>query len=654
MKVLPWSEVRNSVEIGSSDLRNHLDRLRPFVICDIPALVSVAEAGLPIGGRKNIRIQIPEGPTWSEGGNYRQLGILENTANAVHFQPRQDASKRNSSAYANGRPGFASQKPDYHERFGRPFRSDRAAMKKWQLGAGTHYAIFQNIGGLDGLGALKMVPEVGGFMLHRPGLNHGIVDPTQGRGRFRVRVFNSNCPTFRYSHHNNEHCAVHVPSDPEFLEMVYEIWGNILYGGYFKKPDMAIAMLFARLLGINIEHCSIVEMVNKKTFKKYYIICIGVSGWGKSESAEAPHMENGWLVIATKPNGKKIKIRIPDHHEFNLYGDDIAITRVVDGKKLARDFELYHFWRCDHIRSLETLRQMMFLYRRIAAPTIKLPATGLELGHDTLLPHHLQHGQNGKLSQKGQNPRFWVPLGPNEPFDEWGNPTGKGREEVEIDSEFYGYRAPIDDVVGPGILSPWQAALFGLDYPIGDRDSPSTMKEGMLDGEGPWSRGPFVIGEYVADATRTVEGIAESPDDTRILMPSNKLGKYHTGFGMIWAMRSRILEHGLEFAPSDLSPSGCLVHGREFKRLRAGTGSTSDVPVDCLRPSRQFSDDVARNGHRKHLAYYRKVAKWYLQKGGNNLHGWLRGICETMQEATIEDRSMDQLDEMLHPSNFEA
>jgi hypothetical protein len=449
-----------------------------------------------------------------------------------------------------------TDKPTYHERFGKdfdPVRSETLAWLKTQ-----DLAVFPFYAGQKGTGthALVIAPANCGFFALGLALLQGMIARDELPPNFSPKAIIYVAPTFRHTHFDGKQVVVH-----NRLDGMHELFSYNLYPGPSAKKG-----IYGVLLSIGERekwvtmHCSTVQVVTPYD-NRIVISHEGASGGGKSEMLEHIHRQaDGSLLIGKNVlNADTRSLVLPRACELRPVTDDMALCHPSfekgQGKLSLMDAEQAWFVRINHITQYGTDPHLEALTIRPPKPLLFL-SVDAHPGSTALIWEHVED-EPGKPCP---NPRVIIPrqVVPD---------VVQGAVDVDIRS--FGIRTPPCSDQRPSygiigifhLLPPALAWLWRLVAPRGHANPSIVQTEGMSS-EGVGSYWPFATGRRVDHANLLLEQILETPRVRYVLCPNQHIGVWGVGFMPQWLTREYLARRGgARFSNRTMKPSRCPLLG---------------------------------------------------------------------------------------------
>lgn len=449
-----------------------------------------------------------------------------------------------------------TDKPTFHQRFGKSFDSMRAETLEWMKS--QDLMIFPFLAGVEdrGTGAIVIAPANAGFFALGLALLQGILAPDQVPDDFAPKAVIYVAPPFRHTHLDGKQVVVH-----NRLEELHELFAYNLYPGPSAKKGIygVLLNLGEREKWITM-HCSTAKVVTP--YEQSIVISHeGASGGGKSEMLEPVHRQpdNTLKMGENIVTGETRSLTLPSSCNIIPVTDDMALcypsTDNSTGKLTVADAEDAWFVRVNHI---DKYGVDPHLERLTVTPEKPLLFLNIDAHPDStaLIWEHVED-EPGKPCP---NPRVIVPRDtvPN---------IHTGKTNVDIRS--FGVRCPPCTRQDPtyGILGilhllpPSLAWLWRLVAPRGHAN-PSIVDTGGMASEGVGSYWPFATGRRVDQANLLLDQIISSPAVRYVLVPNQHIGAWDVGFIPQWITRELLARRGgANFKRSQLTESRCPLLG---------------------------------------------------------------------------------------------
>ncbi len=449
-----------------------------------------------------------------------------------------------------------TDKPTYHERFGKPFDELRKETLEW---LGTQpLAMFPFRAGMVGKGkdALVIAPDNAGFFALGLALLQGMLGPEEVPEDFDPKAVIYVAPPYRHTEFAGKQVVVH-----NRLDTMHELFSYNLYPGPSAKKG-----IYGVLLNQGEEeqwltmHCSTVQVVTP--YETQIVISHeGASGGGKSEMLEQVHRQpDGSLRLGRNTvDGEIRELSLPQSCDLRPVTDDMALCHPsldrAKGKLGLMDAEDAWFVRVNHIT---------------------------EYGTDPHLEELTIHPREGLLFLNIQAPPQSTALIWDHIEDEPGKPCPNPRViiprqivpgivegAVEVDVRSFGVRCPACTHERPTygiigmfhLLPPALAWIWRLVAPRGHANPSIVETEGMSS-EGVGSYWPFATGRRVDQANLLLDQIVKTPKVKYVLIPNQHIGCWEVSFMPQWIAREFLARRGgAVFNDHQVKPSRCPLLG---------------------------------------------------------------------------------------------
>ncbi len=457
-----------------------------------------------------------------------------------------------------------SNKPRYHERFGKPFDELRQRTFDWLKQQDLAIFPFQAGAESKGLDAAVIAPANAGFFALGLAMLQGMLDDAGLPEHFHPRAIIYVAPVFRHTDFDGKQVVVHCRR-----EGLHELFSYNLYPGpSAKKGVYGVLINWGEQEGWVANHCSTVRVVTPYD-NTVTIMHEGASGGGKSEMLEHIHREaDGRLLLGRNTVTEEERhLVLPRGCELEPVTDDMALSQVPPAEQYERkltlvDAEDAWFVRVNHIDRYGTDPH---LERLTLEPDMPLLFLNIDAAPDSraLIWEHIEDEPGVPCP----NPRVIIPrdLVP-----------GVVHEPVTVDIRSFGVRTPPCTHDNPTygiiglfhVLPPGLAWLWRLVAPRGHANPSIVGTEGMTS-EGVGSYWPFATGRRVDQANLLYEQIQATTDTLFILCPNQHIGAWHVGFMPQWLAREYLARRGsARFRPDQLKPARCSLLGHIIRRLQ--------------------------------------------------------------------------------------
>ncbi len=506
-----------------------------------------------------------------------------------------------------------TDKPRFHEQFGRDFSSLReetfAWLKTQELG------LFPFFAGAPGKGAdaLVVAPANAGFFALGLALLQGILDQDQLPENFNPRAIIYVAPVFRHTYFGGRQMVVHDRSDNR-----HELFSYNLYPGpSAKKGIYGVLLSLGEREKWVTAHCSTVQVVTPYENK----VCImheGASGGGKSEMLEQVHREkDGSLLLGVNTQtGERRTLVLPRNCELRPVTDDMALCHPSlarrDGRLALMDAENGWFVRVNHIThyGVDPHLEEMTIHPKEPLLFLNIEA---QPGGTALIWDHIED-EPGKPCP---NPRVIVPRKAV---------PGIINGPVSVDIRSFGVRTPPCSKEHPSygilglfhLLPPALAWLWRLVAPRGHANPSIVATEGMSS-EGVGSYWPFATGRMVDQANLLLQQVVETSKVRYILCPNQHIGVWHTGFMPQWIAREYLARRGgARFTQEQVAPARCPLLGYALKSI---TVEGQTIPSIFLRveAQKEVGNDAYDLGALKLTEFFHQELEGFLHPDLNPL-----------------------------------
>jgi hypothetical protein len=532
-----------------------------------------------------------------------------------------------------------SDKPRFHERFGRPFSGVRQETFDWLSKQELAVLAFQT--GWNGIGAesLAVAPINAAFFALGLALLQGMIPLKEIREGFSPEVIIYVAPPFRHTLFGGKQIVVHNRQDP-----IHEIFSYNLYPGPSAKKGVYASLIHqGEEEGWVAAHCSAVQVVTPYD-NVVTIMHEGASGGGKSEMLEQPHrLPDGQLLKGRNlVTGERRYVEIPRTCDLHPVCDDMAMChpriQQDDGKLWIVDAEKGWFVRVNHITEYGVDSTLEKLTAQPPRPLLFLNVDAVPRGRALIWEH-----AEDRPGVRCPNPRVIIPRSivpdiVNEP--------------VGIDIRSFGIRTPPCTRENPSygivglfhILPPALAWLWRLVAPRGHAN-PSIVETEKMSSEGVGSYWPFTTGRKVRQANLLLEQIQRTPKVRYILVPNQHVGAWEVGFMAQWLARDYLARRGIaRFKADQIAPARCPLLGYALRSMR----------IEGTRVSHWFLEvntqpEIGDDGYDRGAAILREF-----------FHTHLRGFIESdllplgrrIIECCLADGSMAEYEHLLGKSGF--
>lgn len=474
---------------------------------------------------------------------------------------------------------FPTDKPRYHEQFGKNFSLLRAETFAWLKT--QKLALFPFFAGAPGKGAdaLVVAPSNAGFFALGLALLQGILDENEIPKEFNPRAIIYVAPVFRHTHFEGKQMVVHNRSENR-----HELFSYNLYPGpSAKKGIYGVLLSLGEREKWVTAHCSTVQVITPYE-NKITIMHEGASGGGKSEMLEQVHREkDGSLLLGTNlDSGERRTIVLPRNCDLRPVTDDMALCHPslarADGRLALMDAEQGWFVRVNHITHYGVDPHLEEMTVHPSEPLLFLNIEA-HPGSTALIWDHIQDTP-GKPCP---NPRVIIPRKAV---------PGIMNGPVSVDIRSFGVRTPPCSKEQPSygilgmfhLLPPALAWLWRLVAPRGHANPSIVQTEGMSS-EGVGSYWPFATGRMVDQANLLLHQIAETPKVRHVLCPNQHIGIWKTGFMPQWIAREYLARRGgARFSEDQVVPARCPLLGYALKSI---TVEGQTIPSILLRVEAQ-------------------------------------------------------------------
>lgn len=443
----------------------------------------------------------------------------------------------------------ATDKPTFHQRYGKSFDGLRAETLDWLKG--QELACFGFTAGMPGKGtdALVIAPANAGFFALGLAMLQGIINPEELPPDFEPKAIIYVAPPFRHSHLDGKQVVVH-----NRLEGMHELFSYNLYPGpSAKKGIYGVLLTLGEKEDWITMHCSAAQIVTPYD-NKVGIAHEGASGGGKSEMLELPHrQEDGTLLVGTNTvTGEQRSISMPQCCHIRPVTDDMALCHPSldkgNGKLTLMDAENSWFVRVNHITGYGTDPHME---KMTVQPDRPLLFLNIDSKPDStaLIWEHIEDAP-GKPCP---NPRVVVPCE---------SVPNIHRGSLDVDIRSFGVRCPPCTRENPTygimglfhLLPPALAWLWRLVAPRGHAN-PSIVDDGGMSSEGVGSYWPFATGRRVDQANLILKQILDNSKVKYILVPNQHIGAWDVSFMPQWLTREYLARRGgAHFDAENLQP----------------------------------------------------------------------------------------------------
>jgi hypothetical protein len=450
-----------------------------------------------------------------------------------------------------------TDKPTYHERFGKDFAGVREETFEWLKG--QDLAVFPFHAGMEGKGtdALVIAPANAGFFALGLSMLQGILTPDEIPESFAPRAVIYVAPPFRHTHFEGRQVVVH-----NRLESAHELFSYNLYPGPSAKKGI-YGVLAQHRRGRAMGHHALLHRAGHHPLRQ-----------------QDRHLARG---RQRRRQERDARTRPPPGRRFAPASDGTP-SPAKNACSPCRD-------PATCARSPTTWRSATRLWRRVAASSAssmpRMPGSSASTTSTTTAstrtwrkltihpPEPLLflnvEGQPGATSLIWEhtedapgvpcpNPRVIIPrkIVPN---------VVKGAVDVDIRS--MGVRTPpcTAELPSYGIigmfhkLPPALAWLWRLVAPRGHANPSIVATEGMSS-EGVGSYWPFATGRRVDQANLLLNQIIETPKVRYILTPNQHIGAWEVGFMPQWITREFLARRGgARFTEAQMKPSRCPLLG---------------------------------------------------------------------------------------------
>lgn len=459
-----------------------------------------------------------------------------------------------------------TDKPQFAERFGKPFATWRADIMAWLATQPLMLVPFRAGSRDQGYMALLVAPENCAFFAAGLADLQGMLAAEDVPPDFAPHAIIYVAPPFRHTHCDGKQVVVHC-REPERHE-VFSL--NLYPGPSAKKGVYGILLHMGSEEGWLTAHGSTVQVLTPYDM----IVTImheGASGSGKSEMLEYAHREtDGRLLVGVNVvTGERRRLTLPRGCELHPVTDDMALCQSTAEPRKQRlvvsDAEDAWFLRINHIEHYGTDPLLERLCTQPAEPLMFLNLYAVP--DATCLIWEPQEDAPGKPCP---NPRVIVP---RRLVDRIVNTP------VPVDVRSFGVRTPPCTAEAPTygiigllhILPPALAWLWRLVSPRGFAN-PSVTDTNGLSSEGVGSYWPFATGRRVEHANLLLKQIHDTPGTRYTLTPNQHIGAWKVGFMPQWIAREYLARRGGAYFPSEAlldsrcpllgwSPSQMLVEG---------------------------------------------------------------------------------------------
>ncbi len=478
---------------------------------------------------------------------------LRNGVAANYLEPYMRRRDPDCMLIGDDRP---TDKPTYHERYGKDFSYLRGETFEWLKS--QPLAFFPFIAGMPGKGmdAMVVAPANSGFFAMGLAMLQGLLEPEQVPDGFHPNAVIYVAPPFRHTHFQGKQIVIHNRG-----ERTHELFSYNLYPGPSAKKG-----IYGVLLNLGEEerwitmHCSTVRVVTPYG-NRLVIAHEGASGGGKSEMLEQVHrMDDGSLLIGRNVvSGEERTLTLPLTCELRPVTDDMALCHPSlnqqEGKLGLMDAEDAWFVRVNHIERYGTDPHLEAMTVHPKAPLLFLNIDALP-GSTGLIWEHIED-EPGKPCP---NPRLIIPRSAVDHVVEG---------PVNLDVRSFGVRCPPCTRENPTygiiglfhVLPPALAWLWRLVAPRGHANPSIVDTEGMSS-EGVGSYWPFATGRKVDQANLLLTQIEKTPSVSYVLIPNQHIGAWKTGFMPQWIAREFLARRGsARFMEEAVTPARCPLLG---------------------------------------------------------------------------------------------
>ena len=503
-----------------------------------------------------VSYDLPDGPPVLEATVVRvRNGIVVN-----YPEPYMRRRDPNCMLIADEKP---SDKPRFHDRFGRPFDVLRQETLDWL--AGQELAMFAFRTGRDHMGedAIAVVPTNAAFFAAALALLQGILPPKELSASFSPKTILYVAPPFRHTAFDGKQIVVHNRTDT-----VHEIFAYNLYPGPSAKKGIYGSLIhLGAEEGWVVAHCSVVKVVTPYD-NVITIMHEGASGAGKSEMLEQPHrLPDGRMLQGHNlVTGEKRYVEIPRLCDLQPVCDDMALChpdiQQPNGKLWLVDAEDAWFVRVNHIAEYGTDPNLEKLTAQPSRPLVFFNIDAVA-GSRALIWEHIEDAPGVRCP----NPRVIIPRSIVPDIVD---------EPVSVDIRSIGIRTPPCTREKPSygiigllhVLPPALAWLWRLAAPRGYAN-PSILDTKKMSSEGVGSYWPFATGKKVVQANLLLQQVEQTPRTRYLLIPNQHIGVWEVGFMPQWLARDYIARRGnAKFREHQILPARCPLLGYALHFMR--------------------------------------------------------------------------------------
>ncbi len=526
-----------------------------------------------------------------------------------------------------------SDKPNYKNRFGKPFDELREETFTWLAKQDLILVPFWAGGSTcTDYPTILICPRNAGFFALALADLQGFIPASKIPEGFTPLATLMVAPPFRHTHFEGKQVVVHHRSQDH-----HEVFSYNLYPGpSAKKGVYGILLNIGEKEGWTTLHSSAVRMITPYD-NEFVILHEGASGGGKSEMTQPIHRTEEGKVLLAQNTVADISylLELQDTCELHPVTDDMSFThpsiqQSPSRRLVIRDAEEGWFLRVDHMKEYGSEPMIEKLCVNPPEPLIFLNIDASP-NSTALLWEHIEDAPGQPCS----NPRVIVPRRLIPRITD---------EAVSVHVRSFGVRTPPTTENKPNygiigllhVLPPSLAWLWRLVAPRGHAN-PSIVGQEGLQSEGVGSFWPFATGEKITHANILLRQIQDTPGTRYVLIPNQYIGSYYVGFAPEWIAREFLARHGsARFKSNKIQSSRCPLLGYSLTSLKV---NGQDIPQLLLNVEKQMG--VGTKGYDKGAKilsdfFKEELKQFHTQK----LHPLGRAIIDLcFNDASLEDFS---------------